>query len=124
MKRLILFMSVALALIAIPLRAAAQPVHADSPKATLTIARDLVVGTTILQPGEYKFQCRTFDGKTFLVVTDVESGKELTRVPCVRESLDAKVTSSEIRTIVGADGKATLTVVRIKGELVSHRVAN
>jgi hypothetical protein len=121
-------MLAAVALVAatlLPIRAIAQTAHEhpyDSPKATISVERDLVVGTTILKPGEYKFQCRTFDGKTFLVVTDTATGKELTRVPCVREMLHAQVTDTDFRTVARADGTRVLVSVRIKGESVAHIV--
>jgi hypothetical protein len=109
----------------LPIRAIAQTAHEhpyDSPKATISVERDLVVGTTILKPGEYKFQCRTFDGKTFLVVTADATGKELARVPCVKEMLDAQVTESEFRSVARADGKRELVSVRIKGESFAHTI--
>ena len=121
-------MIAAVALVAatlLPIRAIAQTAHEhpyDSPKATITVERDLVVGTTILKPGEYKFQCRTFDGKTFLVVTNVETSKELARVPCVKEVLNAQVADTEFRSVARADGKRVLVSVRIKGESVAHTV--
>jgi hypothetical protein len=121
MKRFALIACASLALLLFPLRAVAQHA-ADGPKATLTVTKTLLVGTMILQPGNYKFQCRTFDGKTFLVVTSVATGKELARVPCVKETLDATVTDSDYRSIARDDGKRQLTSVRIKGEAVSHRL--
>jgi hypothetical protein len=124
MKRLVLVACASLAVLLLPLAAAAQPAHADSPKATMTLTQNMTVGTTILQPGEYKFQCRTFEGKTFLVVSSADTGKEITRVPCVREMLDAKVPDSELRSLITPDGMRTLTGVRIKGEMVSHRIVN
>ena len=108
----------------LPVRAIAQTAHEhpyDSPKATITVDRDLVVGTAILKPGEYKFQCRTFDGKTFLVVTAL-NGKELARVPCVKEMLDAQVADTAFRSVARADGKRVLVNVQIKGESFVHTV--
>jgi hypothetical protein len=124
MKHVLFIACAAFAVCALPVRALAQPTHADSPKATIIVTQELVVGTTILQPGEYKFQCRTFDQKTFLVVTSTETGKEIVRVPCVREMLDAAVTDSDFRSIARQDGKKKLTSVRIKGEAVAHRVVD
>ena len=124
MKRLVLVACAFLAVLILPLAAAAQPAHADSPKATMTLTQNMIVGTAVLQPGEYRFQCRTFDGKTFLIVSSVETGKEITRVPCVREMLDAKIPDSELRSLIAPDGMRTLTGVRIKGEMVSHRIVN
>lgn len=127
MKRFALIACTSIALLLFPLRAAAQHAGhdaADSPKVTLTVTKTLIVGTTILQPGNYKFQCRTFEGRTFLVVTSVDTGKELARVPCVKDTLDAAVTDSEYRSIIRDDGKSRLTSVRIKGEAVSHRLVD
>src|SRR5688572_5298951 len=66
MKRFVFVACASLAVLVFPVRAFAQHAHADSPKTTLTVTTQLVVGTTILQPGQYRFQCRTFDGRTFL----------------------------------------------------------
>lgn len=124
MKRLVLVACASLAVLILPAVASAQPVHADSPKAALTVTQDLVVGTTVLHPGEYKFQCRTFDGKTFMVVTSVETGKEITRVRCEAGMLDAKLSESQVLTLLRPDGTRALTAVRIKGEMVEHRLVN
>jgi len=123
MKKTIAAIALAAATL-LPIRAIAQAAHEhpyDSPRATISVERDLVVGTTILKPGEYKFQCRTFDGKTFLVVT-AANGKELARVPCVKEKLDAQVTETEFRSIAQPDGTRVLVSVRIKGEAAAHTV--
>lgn len=109
----------------LPVRATAQAGHDhpyESPKTTLTVEQPLVVGVTILKPGEYKFQCRTFGDKTFLVVTAADSNKEITRVPCVKETLNAPVTDSQFRSIARPDGKRVLVSVKIKGESVAHNV--
>jgi hypothetical protein len=124
MKKMIATFALA-SLSLLPGRAIAQAAHDhpyDSPKATISVEKDLVVGTAILKPGEYKFQCRTFDGKTFLVVTNAETGKEIARVPCVKETLDAQVTQTEFRSVARPDGKRVLVNVRIKGEAVAHNV--
>jgi hypothetical protein len=121
-------MIAALALVAVtllPVRAIAQAAHDhpyDSPKATISVERDLVVGTAILKPGSYKFQCRTFDGKTFLVFTAADNGREIVRVPCVKETLDAQVSETEFRSIARADGRRVLVSVRIRGEAFGHNV--
>lgn len=116
------FIACAVAVLMSPVRAFAQPAHTDSPKTTLTVTHTMIVGTVMLQPGDYKFQCRMFGGKTFLVVSSISSGKEIARVPCERQTLDAPVANSDYRADVRADGKRTLTMVRIKGESVAHRL--
>jgi hypothetical protein len=76
MKHAVVALAAAVMLALVPARAFAQPAHVDSPKAVVTITQTLLVGPAILLPGEYKVQCRMFEGKTFLVVTSVEKGKE------------------------------------------------
>jgi hypothetical protein len=126
MKKLIAAASL-LAVFLLPARAFAQPTpqhdHAvDSPKVLIVVTQPLIVGTSILKPGDYKFQCRDFGGKTFLVVTVADTGKEIVRVPCVREMLDGAVTETQFNSIVRDNGARELTSVRIKGEAVAHRV--
>jgi len=117
------FALVALSLL--PARAIAQASHDHlyaSPKTTVNVSQALVVGTTTLKPGDYKFQCRTFGDQTFLVITNADTGKEIVRVPCVRETLDGVVTETEFRTLARADGQRILVNVRIKGESVVHNL--
>jgi hypothetical protein len=124
MTRLTLVLSAVVAL-ALPLRAAAQSMpHADSPKVTMTVTQTLNVGPTVLKPGDYRFQCREINGKTYLVITSIETGKELARVPCVSEMVDTQVANSELRVSVAPTGIRALTSVRIKGEMVAHRVVD
>ena len=121
--RSLLFAVCAASVVLFPLRAAAQdPLHADSPRVTMTVSNPTLVGTTMLKPGAYRFQCRHFDGKTFLVISQAESGKEILRVPCDQESLDVKVAESELRAIVNPNGTRVLQTVRIKGETIAHRI--
>jgi hypothetical protein len=100
----------------------AQSAHLHGGKANLPVSTPLVVGSTTLQPGEYKIQCLTADGKEYLVVTSVATGKEAARVPCKSETLDKKVTESSVLTTAGADGAKKLVGLRIKGETSTHTV--
>lgn len=123
MKRLILVASIALVALASPSWALAQPAHhADSPKATLYVADDLLVGTTMLPAGQYRIQCRTIDGKTFLVIILPENGKEAARVPCEPGAFTGKVVDTQYGTQKDAAGKRSLSWVRIKGETSQHNV--
>jgi hypothetical protein len=122
MKRMLFVALVALCAVALPLRAAAQHSHADSPKATLIVADDLLVGATVLHSGEYRVRCRTIEGKTFLVVTAEETGKEVARVPCTAKNTDGKVAETQFSIGRDKSGKRALTAVRIKGETTEHQV--
>ena len=109
----------------LPFAALAQePAHAvDSPRVTITVDNPTLIGDTMIKPGQYKFQCRHVDGKSFLVVTN-DRDKEVARVPCEQQALPQKIESSELRAIVRADGLRALQSVRIKGETVAHRIVN
>jgi hypothetical protein len=102
--------------------ASAQMKH-DGAKASLQLFEAIVIGTTTLEPGEYRFQCRNIDGKDYLVVTS-SNGKEVVRVPCKPENLEGKITQSDYRTVKRNDGTKALASVRIKGESVAHIVVN
>ncbi len=123
--RSLMFAVCAAAVLMLPVRAAAQnPAHvaADSPKVTITVSNPTLVGTTTLKPGDYRFQCKHLDGKSFLVISEVGSGKELARVPCEQETLTQKSEFSELRSVVKTDGTRALQSVRIKGETIAHRI--
>jgi hypothetical protein len=121
MKRVITLALSVFAALAIPVIASAQGIHADmTKKADLRVLQPLLVGTQTLEPGQYRYQCITISGETFLVIT-TDEGKEVARVPCTPEALAKKAELSEIRTIT-RNGQQILTAVSIKGELVMHRL--
>jgi len=123
MKRMLVLVGAVAVLVALPHAAVAQDhSEANSPKAEFQISKSLVVGTTTLPPGTYRFQCVFADGKHFLVVTSADDGKELARVPCTPEQLSGKTQLSDFRSITKPDGSQALTAVRIKGETVAHRL--
>ena len=126
MKSLLLAAAAVFALAVLPTTAVAQTGHVmlkDSPKAQLTLTQPLVVGNTVLKPGTYKFQCRTFEGgKTFLVVTVAKTGREVARTPCVRETQDGRISNSSFWTSLDVNGYRRLTRVGIEGESVTHRL--
>ena len=114
--------AVALTIVAFPNVAAAQADHhANSKKAEIHLSSPLTVGTTTLKVGDYKFQCIRFGDKDFLVTT-VEDGKEVARVPCTPEELMEKPSVSEMRTVPDGAGGRALSGVRIRGEKIAHRV--
>jgi hypothetical protein len=120
MKTLIVA-SALVALAAFPALASAQEHHAaKSPKTDLHVSSPVVVGTTTLKPGDYRFQCVDIDGRQFLVVK-TEDGYEVARVPCEAEAVGGKILLSEFRS-VERDGMRYLTAVRIKGETIAHRI--
>jgi hypothetical protein len=121
--RSLIFAVCAAVVVLFPLRAAAQdPLHVDSPRVTIVVNDPTLVGDTMLKPGQYRFQCRHVDGKTFLVISQAESGKEIFRVPCAQESVNGKIVNTELRALVQPDGTRVLQSVRIKGETIAHRV--
>ena len=121
MKRLIIICGVLLFL-AVP--AFAQPSHAEnSGKGEFTSAKSFVVGSQTLPAGDYKFQCKTIDGRHYMVVTSADDGTEVARVPCEPETLASKASHTEFRSISRPDGPNVINSVRFKGEMVAHRIA-
>jgi hypothetical protein len=124
MKSLMLVVCAAVAVL-LPTRAAAQdPAHGDSPRVTITVEHPTQAGPVVLKPGDYRFQCRHIDGKTFLVITQSGKSDEIARIPCTEEALNGKAPYSEMRAVLAPDGTRTLQSVRIKGETIGHRVAD
>jgi len=123
MKGLLLVAIGALVLVSTPGRAVAQTAHPHRAKADLSISSPIYVGNTLVKPGDYKVQCVDVQGKDFLVMTSLETGKEVVRVPCKPEVLKDKVAVSSFVTIIREDGTKELQSVRIKGETIAHAVA-
>jgi hypothetical protein len=117
MKRPLIVVTL-LALCALPALASAQD-HQTVSKAEVTFTEPIVVGSSTLSAGTYKFACKEIDGEHVMIVTSVATGKEVTRVPCKPMTLDRKVEVTEYRTVRTPEGKV-LTDVRIKGETIAH----
>jgi len=109
-------------LAAMPARAADPIEKPNSPAVDVRLSEPLVVGTTLLPPGAYEFQCRLAGDKEYLVVTSAADGREVARVPCRPEELKDKIVQSDIRSMRKPAGPRELTAVRIKGEKVAHTV--
>jgi hypothetical protein len=122
MTRFITVLCALAVLVAVPARAADQKEHAISPKTEFHFSHELLVGATTLKPGTYTFQCKMIGEQEFLVVTSVDEGKEVARVPCRPEELTAKIEMSDFRYTKRPDGLAQLTAVRIRGEKIAHRL--
>lgn len=112
------------AMLAFPVFASAQDAHAGNSKAAeFHLSSALVVGTTTLKPGDYKFQCIFVDGGHYMVVKSMDDGKEVARVPCTPDDLGKKNNVTEFRSVTRADGGRDLSSVRFKNETISHRIA-
>ena len=90
MKRLLIVLSCAAAVLFLSTPAIAQSAHVHGGKARLQVSTPLQVGSTTIQPGDYKFQCRNIDGTDYLVVTFAATGQEAARVPSNPETLDRR----------------------------------
>jgi len=122
MKRLSVLLAALAVFVALPTAAVAQEhFEHNSPKADFHLSNALVIGTTTVPPGDYEFQCVFENGKHFLVVIDAD-GREVARVPCRPEQLKTKIPISDFRSVTRPDGQAALTALRVKGELIEHRL--
>ena len=99
-------------------------------KGEIEIVQPTRLGTTVLQPGHYEVQHTTVDGQHYVVVrqqilptrrhTVRSSGSEVARVPCQIVMLDKPARFSFAYWTKGADGKATITEIRIAEEPAGH----
>lgn len=101
----------------------------------------VTVGTTVLQPGHYRFTHTMQDSQHYLLVSaqptamvgpsgsgstrhyGAGKGKEIARIPCQLVQLDAKIKATELHTRKQADGSRVLTQIRIAGEGTGHLLA-
>jgi hypothetical protein len=114
----------AVALIALPGRASAQADHSEkSHKTQIHVSDPIYIGATLVEPGDYKVECKSIDGQHTIVVTPVDSKKEIVRVPCKTITLDEKIDMSQFRTVTRRDGTRALVDVRFKGETIAHTVS-
>ena len=101
----------------------------------------VTVGTTVLQPGHYRFKHTMQNGQHFLLVSRQQmamvgpsgagttehygygKGTEVARVPCEVVPLDAKVKATEVHIRRQADGSRVVARILIKGEGAAHVLA-
>lgn len=101
----------------------------------------VTVGTTVLQPGHYRFKHTMQDGQHYLLVSRQQTamsgpsgsgtnrhygagkGTDVARIPCQLVQLDGKVKQTELHTRKQADGSRVLTQIRIAGEGTGHLLA-
>ena len=90
-------------------------------------------GTALLQAGHYEVQHAVADGQHYVVVrqqmrlsrrhTALAPGAEVARVPCRVVTLDKPARFSFAYWTTGADGKATITEIRVAEEPAGHIIA-
>ena len=99
------------------------------------------LGSTVIQPGHYRFKHAMQDGQHYLVVSRQQkvtpgpsgsgstthygagNGTEVARVPCEIVQLDARSKATELHTRKQADGSQVITQIRIQGEGAGHLLA-
>jgi hypothetical protein len=128
------FIVLAAILAAIPalVRAQAESIRIGK-KGEIELAQPTHLGTTLLQPGHYEVQHTSVDGKHYVVVRQQDmpgrrhtvrfTGSEIARVRCQIVMLEKPARFSFAYWITGADGKATITEIRIFDEPVGHIIA-
>lgn len=102
-------------------------------KGEIELAQPTRLGTTLLQPGHYEVQHAVLEGQHYVVVREqvrptrrhgvLFTGNEVARVPCRVVTLDKPARFSFAYWAKGADGKATITEIRIAEEPAGHIIA-
>lgn len=127
-----------LGVVAISAQTASLPIGKNG---DVELTEPAALGSTVLQPGHYRFKHAMQDGQHYLVVSrqqtvmsgpgasrtnrhyGVGEGTEIARVPCQLVQLDAKVKEIELHTRKQPDGSRVITQIRIQGEGVGHLLA-
>jgi hypothetical protein len=115
----------AVVMLAVPALASAQGDHSEKGrKSQFHLSDQVYIGATLVEPGDYKFECKLIDGEHMIVVTPVDGKKDIARVPCKSVALANKVDLSQFRMVTRNDGTRVLADVRFKGEAIAHTVSN
>ena len=126
--------ALAAALMAVPVLVSAQSESIRiGKKGEIELTQPTRLGTTQLQPGHYEVQHAFLEGQHYVVVREqvrptrrhgaLITGDEVARVPCLVVTLDKPARSSFAYRTKGADGKATITEIRIAEEPAGHIIA-
>jgi hypothetical protein len=101
-------------------------------KGEIELVRPTRLGATLLQPGHYQVQHKIVEGQHYVIVRQLEvgrdgivrdTGREAARVPCRIVTLDAPPQSTELYWTKEADGTGTATQIRVRGEGAGHVIA-
>ena len=102
-------------------------------KGEIEISQATHFGDTLLPPGHYEVQHKSIEGQHYVVIKEQEpigrrhsvrsTGSEVARVPCRIVTLEKPPRSSVALWVKGADGKPTVTEIRIMDEPAGHIVA-
>ena len=120
-------------MMALPVAAAQTKSVPIGKKGNIQLVQPTYLGTTLLPSGHYEVQHATVDGQDYLVVREqirltrrhraLVTAGEVARVPCRIVILDRPARVSFASWTTGADGKPTITEVRIAEEPAGHIVA-
>lgn len=127
-----------LATLGVAVAAAQTKSHPIGKNGDVEFTEAVTVGTTVLQPGHYRFKHTMESGQHYLLISRQQmmvpgpagagtnrhygGGKatEVARIPCEVVPLDAKVKQTELHTRAQADGSRIVTQIRIEGEGTGH----
>lgn len=102
-------------------------------KGEIQLTQPTWLGTRLLEPGLYEVQHAAVEGEHFVIVrrqmqmdrqhAALVTGSEVARVKCRVKSLDKPARFSFAYWTAGADGKATITEIRVAEEPAGHIIA-
>lgn len=85
-------------------------------KGGITIASDVMVGTSLLKAGDYKYAC----DREFLSFKNPKSGIVVLKVPCHGRELPAPATETVMQVTNTASGQKVVTKLLLKGSTIEH----
>jgi hypothetical protein len=85
-------------------------------KGNLTVVSDVMVGTSVLKAGDYRYAC----DREHITFSSQTTGKPVLKVPCKGRELDSPSDQTTMLTTTDAAGKKVVTKLLLKGSSIEH----
>ena len=97
---------------------AAQHVNmSETPaKGNLTVVSDVMLGTTVLKAGDYRFSC----DRESITFANQATGKTAVKVPCQGREMTTPAAETVMHVATDASGKKIVTKLLLKGSNIEH----
>jgi len=112
------FLLITASLVFVSAIVAAQHVNmSETPaKGNLTVASDVMLGTSVLKAGDYRFSC----DRENITFSNQATGKTELKVPCKGHEMQTPAAETVMHVTTDASGKKVVTKLLLKGSNVEH----
>lgn len=85
-------------------------------KGNLTVVADVMVGTSVLKAGDYRYTC----DREHITFASKATGKPVLTVPCKGRELAAPSDQTTMQTTTDASGKKVVSKLLLRGSSIEH----